>query len=45
MEVGVAEAVGGEAVEGGGLDVGAVAAEFGVADVVQDDQDDVGALG
>ena len=42
VKVGVAQAIGGEAVEGGGLDVGAVAAEVRIAHIVQDDHDDVG---
>ena len=46
VEVGQPHALGGDAVDEGRLDVGAVAAELGEADVVEHDQHDVGrALG
>ena len=44
VKVGIAQAIGRQAVEGGRLDVRAIAAELGIADIVQDDHDDVGAL-
>ena len=42
MEVGVAQALGGEAVHDRGVDVGAEATELGEADVVQHDEEHVG---
>ena len=44
MEVGVAEAVGGECVDVGGVDVGSVAAELCEAEVVEQHDDDVGGV-
>ena len=44
MEVGVAEAVGGECVDVGGVDVGSVAAELCEAEVVEENDDDVGGV-
>ena len=45
VEVGVAEASGGEAVDVWSGDFGAIAAEVGETHVVEDDEDDVGAAG
>ncbi len=42
MEVRVAQALGREAIDVRGVDVGAVAAEVGEAEVVDEDDDDVG---
>ena len=42
VEVGEPDALGGEAVDDGRVDVGPVAAELGEADVVEHDEDDVG---
>ena len=45
VKVGVAQPALGEAVERGGVDAGAVAAELGIADIVEHDDDDVGSGG
>ena len=45
MEVGQADAAGGQSVEHRGLDVGAVAAELGEANVVEHDEHHVGRPG
>ena len=44
VKVGIAQAIGRQAVEGGRLDIRAIASDLGIADIVQDDHDDIGAL-